>query len=44
MAELADPGGRAPHAAACREAAAQLGMDRHVEELLQAYQELTAKP
>jgi UDP-glucose:(heptosyl)LPS alpha-1,3-glucosyltransferase len=44
MAELADPERRAPRVAACRDAAAQLGMDRHVEELLQAYQEFVAKP
>jgi UDP-glucose:(heptosyl)LPS alpha-1,3-glucosyltransferase len=39
MAELADPARRIDRVEACRRAAAGLGMDRHVEELLAVYEE-----
>lgn len=44
IAELADPKRRAEHAEACRSAAEQLTMDRHVDELLDAYAEAARKP
>ncbi|HUS92289.1 MAG TPA: glycosyltransferase family 4 protein [Phycisphaerae bacterium] len=43
LTELADPDRRAERVEACRDAAAGLGMDRHVDELLDAYAEVIAR-
>ena len=43
MAELADPKRLAEYQDACRDVADELSMDRHVEELLDAYREITDK-
>ena len=40
MAELADPDRRRPREEACRRVADALGIDRHVDELLEAYAEI----
>jgi len=42
MADLTDPRRRADRADACRQAAGRLGMDRHVDELLAAYEDFLA--
>ena len=44
MDKLADPNARAACVAACREKDGYLGIDRHVEELLAAYAEVTRSP
>ena len=44
LTQLADPAQRAKRAAACRDIADELSMDRHVEGLLNAYREVTAEP
>ena len=43
LAELADPDRRAERAAACRDIADELSMDRHVEKLLAVYREVVAR-
>jgi len=43
MSELSDPGRLAARRQACRDVADELSMDRHVEQLLQAYREVTGK-
>jgi len=42
LADLADPRRRADRSDACRQAAGRLGMDRHVDELLAAYEDFLA--
>jgi len=43
MGELADPANRAKRSNACLAAAERLGMDRHVDELLEVYGEVVAQ-
>ena len=43
MSELSNPERRAAHRQACRDVADELSMDRHVEQLLEVYREVTGK-